>query len=712
MTPQEELQAAYAQVASPDPNSELRTAYAKTQGLLPSVPVASAPSAGWQSRVKPIDIGGGKTSVQREGDKAVWYGPEHGNTNPKGGWFDAHGNQVGDSPTYAPVYNGRGGYDQNPDADLITPDPPKPAGALDTTKRYVNTGFNAMASVGPAANNLVAHGLDLIPTKATKAAAKELFDSSDAFAQREQQNIQGDPALGQTPLNPIGAGLTQAGGKIVQQVPLMLSGAGEGQLAADASTTLSQWLANSPRLARVLGAGVHGTVAGAKLGALQALAQPVQDDKPGLGGYLTKLGNQTASGAGEGALTGGLIGGGLAAGGEVPSFLRGEWNRIMAPSPSAAINATQAKFSAPMAGEPPIPKIQSDLQGQFEAVKGKAKTLYQARDNNIQAALDANPAHPQTVELKPVVDLIDAKIGTNANAIAKNPTLEKDLQVLKENILNSQQKGTNTFQEVQKASREYRQQAHDLQGGATPNRPLAAEYTKVANALDDASNGWAKSLLGSDDTSVKAASNFYRDKVIPFYDRKTGIPDILNSNIPEQKLNSMLQGPSDKFSDFYNSLSPEGKQAVHAHMVNDAVDAAMVNGKLNPKIYAKSLLKNSKRLEAGFQNQINAINADPSIDPAVKVQRIQDIVDQHEALIGLPTRIQGMAPSRMVTGMSNAMAHVGGAGVGGAIGGAPGAFIGGWASEPLAEPLARALTPEPAPYVSSLSRSMGSPNAK
>jgi hypothetical protein len=45
--------------------------------------------------VKPIDIGGGKASVQRP-DGGVYFGPDQGNTG-KPGWFDAKGNRMGDA---------------------------------------------------------------------------------------------------------------------------------------------------------------------------------------------------------------------------------------------------------------------------------------------------------------------------------------------------------------------------------------------------------------------------------------------------------------------------------------------------------------------------------------------------------------------------------------------------------------------------------------
>src|SRR5512133_715972 len=50
----------------------------------------------WQARVKPIDLGNGKASVQRD-DGGVWFGPEQGNKG-KAGWFDAQGNRLGDAP--------------------------------------------------------------------------------------------------------------------------------------------------------------------------------------------------------------------------------------------------------------------------------------------------------------------------------------------------------------------------------------------------------------------------------------------------------------------------------------------------------------------------------------------------------------------------------------------------------------------------------------
>lgn len=63
--------------------------------LAASTPVDAKPED-WQSRVKPIDLGNGKQSVQRE-DGGVWFGPDQGNKG-KPGWFDAKGMRLGDAP--------------------------------------------------------------------------------------------------------------------------------------------------------------------------------------------------------------------------------------------------------------------------------------------------------------------------------------------------------------------------------------------------------------------------------------------------------------------------------------------------------------------------------------------------------------------------------------------------------------------------------------
>lgn len=86
----------FAQVASP------------VQGADPFAGVASAaPSAAstdWQKQVKPIDLGNGKTSVQRS-DGGVWFGPEQGNTGTPG-WFDGKGNRLGAAPGAPPEQPG------------------------------------------------------------------------------------------------------------------------------------------------------------------------------------------------------------------------------------------------------------------------------------------------------------------------------------------------------------------------------------------------------------------------------------------------------------------------------------------------------------------------------------------------------------------------------------------------------------------------------
>lgn len=78
----------FAQVASPVQNAD------PFAGVASAAP--SAASTDWQKQVKPIDLGNGKTSVQRS-DGGVWFGPEQGNTGTPG-WFDGKGNRLGAAP--------------------------------------------------------------------------------------------------------------------------------------------------------------------------------------------------------------------------------------------------------------------------------------------------------------------------------------------------------------------------------------------------------------------------------------------------------------------------------------------------------------------------------------------------------------------------------------------------------------------------------------
>lgn len=82
----------FAQVASPVQNAD------PFAGVASAAP--SAASTDWQKQVKPIDLGNGKTSVQRS-DGGVWFGPEQGNTGMPG-WFSADGKRLGSSPGAPP----------------------------------------------------------------------------------------------------------------------------------------------------------------------------------------------------------------------------------------------------------------------------------------------------------------------------------------------------------------------------------------------------------------------------------------------------------------------------------------------------------------------------------------------------------------------------------------------------------------------------------
>ena len=89
-----------AGIPPPPPGfSPVQTVPPPPPGFAPVQGSSAAPSD-WQAQVKPIDLGGGKSSVQRS-DGGVWFGPDQGNTG-KAGWFDGKGNRLGDAPGQPP----------------------------------------------------------------------------------------------------------------------------------------------------------------------------------------------------------------------------------------------------------------------------------------------------------------------------------------------------------------------------------------------------------------------------------------------------------------------------------------------------------------------------------------------------------------------------------------------------------------------------------
>lgn len=282
-------------------------------------------SGGWQDsgygfKVKPVDLGGGKQSVQRE-DGAAWFGPQQGNTG-KPGWFDANGNRVGDAPGKGPSLNDRA--------------------------------INHMMQKERSVSQLPVLG-QVVPAQLS-GAAKGLVDVVAAPAQLVSHAF-GSNALDR-PIDDIqryyeGNWQTSKGGEMLGQAVPFIATMG-GSAAAQAPQALTKTQAVRQALASI-----------AKAGATGAVAAPAMTPETGVqseGDYWGRKGVEAA--------VGGAIGTALPVAGKVI-------NRLSQEGQSLSPEAVQTWFKSRVAGKP-SDVLQADLQAQYAAARARGSAPFQA----------------------------------------------------------------------------------------------------------------------------------------------------------------------------------------------------------------------------------------------------------------------------------------------------------------------------------------------
>lgn len=580
--PWEKFQSAPAEPAAEGPWSKFQ-----------AEPAPASDPADWQARVKPIDLGGGKASVQRD-DGGVWFGPEQGNRG-KAGWFDANGNRLGDAP-------GKGASFM----DTLTNDLTQKAKAQE---RLPLMGQIVPGQVSGMTKGLIDTAVAPVQLAAHVAGSNVVDPLVDALDQNYRQNWQtskGGELLGQAlPF------LATMGGSAAAQAPAQVLSATQRVKAALASLQ-----AAAPKTATI----VKGTLGGATLAPALTPETNVQSE----GDYWSRK-------RGEAAI-GGVMGGGLAAVGVGVGSVARRLKAPMAPE-AQAIQDLGDQFGvrtlAPdlVANRPGLAKTAvlaesvpgSGMVAQRTAQQAEAKaaaekllaqhgiegdvatTIQQGLKNKLaQGKAASRAAYDEVARLADGKG--DVPLDQTLKAIREARAAEVSAVVPDQGLVGLLGKMEERLQspEVNKSFTGARGLRSDLGS-------MISDYYKGTNAATGSKGvSVLQGIKGSleDDlarftsnsgpeiaAAAKQADSIYRGQVVPFKDQI--LAKAVKSSEPDQIFKTMIQqGKGDRAMKFYSALDADGQAAVRSQMVQDAMEAATAQeGVFSPAKFAQSLEK-------------------------------------------------------------------------------------------------------------------------
>ena len=306
-----------------------------------------------------------------------------------------------------------------------------------------------------------------------------------------------------------------------------------------------------------------------------------------------------------------------------------------------AINKLQKDQADLVGTNNPEPIIQQSLNNMYDYLKQEENELYRQRDNELaQNAPQEGPG--ADVDVSPVLNRIAELREQNNVSIARDPQVDALLERFETNIKNAVNNGTNDYAGIKNAVTQIEAETENLKSGFTPNRQGAKALKEISTLLDKQADTWAKPYLSVDPktglTSAETASNFHRDKIVPFQDSDTGIPQIMNGKYADKAVKPFFSTASpEQFSTLFNSLDGKGQNAVVSGLINNAVDYATENGKINPTKFAKYLSDRSEHISSMFNNAHEDIFNSPNLSPADKEAMIKALRDQQGSLQGLST---------------------------------------------------------------------------
>ena len=537
-------------------------------------------------KAKPIDLGNGKQSVQRE-DGGVWFGPDQGNAG-KPGWFDAQGNRLGDAPGKAPSLNDRAINHMREKEREVSRLPilgqVVPAQLSGAAKGLVDT------VTGPA--QLLAHA-------AGSNALDAPIDQIDQYYRGNWQASGGGQALGQA-------------------VPFLMTAGGSAAPQAAQALTKAQAVRQA-----LLNIG--------KATATGAVAAPALTPETGVQGS-EDFWNRKASEAKMGAAMGGGLGtlgvGVEALAGRLKAPLTpeaqviqdlGERFGVRTLAPDLAANRPGLSKTAVLAESVPgsgmvaqrtaqqaearaaaekllaqhgiegdaATTIQQGLKNKFDQTNAAKNALY---DEVANAAGDRRVFLPETFDA-----LQKATDEAQASGLPEN-SVQKLVDTLKSRLYQGRDEAgrvmapaaDTTFTGMQKTRSDLGDEITRLYKAGD------AKGARILKGVKDAVNKDMEAFAtksGDTDLASKwqAADDFYRKEYVPLKDQV--VKNARETSEADQIFKKIVAAGPDRAQKFYNALDTNGQAAVRSQMIQNAMDAATAHGVFSPAKFAQSLEK-------------------------------------------------------------------------------------------------------------------------
>ncbi len=235
-----------------------------------------------------------------------------------------------------------------------------------------------------------------------------------------------------------------------------------------------------------------------------------------------------------------------------------------------------AKKISNLEANPSNPRaIQLSLEGQGWQNRQIDSQNHEDINNSITEHLEANPNKPKTVDVNPVIEKIQDLIRQNKKSPAYSSELDSTLNSYLTNLTGGEVKDL-SYNNVHHAVSSMERTIADLKESG--NRNLVSNIQQVKNLLDLQKEKFANQTLADDPEmlrSIRQASDFHKDNVVPYIDPDHGLTQIINGVDPDKAVRSLFTDSSpDQFSRIFDKLDPKGKAAVRAEMIGRTEDSA------------------------------------------------------------------------------------------------------------------------------------------
>ena len=267
-------------------------------------------------------------------------------------------------------------------------------------------------------------------------------------------------------------------------------------------------------------------------------------------------------------------------------------------------NNTQNLIDEGNALKDPNRTIKGSLTGQLENNKRISSKYHNELNDAIEEAANAQGSSSD-VDISHISNRgktpgqIENLLTENNNSVAYDPIVDRELKRLQENLTSIDK--NLSYGGIKKAVSQLEGQIQGMYAGETPNRTGIATLQKVVDALNGAADGKATELLGTNNPLLTKASQFHKYNVVPYQDGDQGINKIINGIDADKSVKSYFSSASsDEFDRLYSALDPKGRAAVRLGILQNAKEAATINGKFNPQAYSKYLSDRSRQVEHAF----------------------------------------------------------------------------------------------------------------